>query len=177
MQLSNVARFMPRTRSCSINKAMGKYTDLKLGELLRDGLQLRDLIAKEASEAGKSLAVFSQAKRLVNTVLAISDKSKKNIEDEMEEAFAEVNKLKKSEPLKYGQSIWKRLLVSSATTMINVAGFGQYYVGQTVADLFNFGMLSMKAMAQRVYNPNAAEKQCVKLVPILRYKHRRCVIF
>ena len=60
----------------------------------------------------------------------------------MEEAFAEVDKLKKSEPLKYGQSVWKRLLVSSpATTMINVAGFGQYYVGQTVADLFNFGML------------------------------------
>ena len=77
----------------------------------------------------------------------------------MEEAFAEVNKLKKSEPLKYGQSIWKRLLVSSpATTMINVAGFGQYYVGQTVADLFNFGMLSMKAMAQSVNNPNAARE-------------------
>ena len=158
---SNVARFIPEQDLVAINKAMGKYTDLKLGEITEEGgLQLRDLIAKEASEAGKSLAVFSQAKRLVNTgLVAISDKSKKNIEDEMEEAFAEVNKLKKSEPLKYGQSIWKRLLVSSpATTMINVAGFGQYYVGQTVADLFNFGMLSMKAMAQSVNNPNAARE-------------------
>ena len=159
--ISNVARFIPQEDLASINKAMGKYTDLKIGDVTEDGgLQLRDLIAKEASEAGKSLAVFSQAKRLVNTgLVAISDKSKKNIEDEMEEAFAEVNKLKKSEPLKYGQSIWKRLLVSSpATTMINVAGFGQYYVGQTVADLFNFGMLSMKAMAQSVNNPNAARE-------------------
>ena len=159
--ISNVARFIPEQDLVAINKAMGKYTDLKLGEITEEGgLQLRDLIAKEASEAGKSLAVFSQAKRLVNTgLVAISDKNKKNIEDEMEEAFAEVNKLKKSEPLKYGQSIWKRLLVSSpATTMINVAGFGQYYVGQTVADLFNFGMLSMKAMAQSVNNPNAARE-------------------
>ena len=75
--ISNVARFIPQEDLASINKAMSKYTDLKIGDVTEDGgLQLRDLIAKEASEAGKSLAVFSQAKRLVNTgLVAISDKS------------------------------------------------------------------------------------------------------
>ena len=64
-----------------------------------------------------------------------------------------------SQPLKYGQSVWKRLLVSSpATTMINVAGFAQYYVGQSMADLFNFGMLSMKALGQSTYDTTAARE-------------------
>ena len=161
--ISNVARFIPEEDLVEINKAMGKYTDLKLGELTEDGrLDLRDLIAKEASEAGKSLAVFSQAKRLVNTgLIAAGDKNKKSmsIEEEMEEALNEVDKLQKAEPLKYGQSVWKRLLVSSpATTMINVAGFSQYYVGQTMADFLNSGMLGMKAMAQALYDPTAARE-------------------
>ena len=161
--ISNVARFIPEEDLVEINKAMGKYTDLKLGELTEDGrLDLRDLIAKEASEAGKSLAVFSQAKNLVNTgLIAVGDKNKRimTIEEEMEEALNEVDKLQKAEPFKYGQSVWKRLLVSSpATTMINVAGFSQYYVGQTVADLFNSGMLGMKAMAQAAYDPTAARE-------------------
>ena len=65
----------------------------------------------------------------------------------------------KSQPLKYGQSVWKRLLVSSpATTMINVAGFAQYYVGQSMADLFNFGMLSFKALSQSTYDTAAARE-------------------
>ena len=159
--ISNVARFIPQENLAAINKAMSKYTDVTLGEATdAGGTQLRDLIAKEASEAGKSLAVFSNAKRLVNTgLVAISEKNVKNIEDEMAEALEEVDNLKKAEPLKYGQSVWKRLLVSSpATTMINVAGFSQYYVGQTMADLFNSGMLGMKAMAQVAYDPNAARE-------------------
>ena len=161
--ISNVARFIPEEDLVEINKAMGKYTDLKLGEFAEDGrLDLRDLIAKEASQAGSSLAVFSQAKNLVNTgLVAVGDKNKRimTIEEEMEEALNEVDKLQKAEPFKYGQSVWKRLLVSSpATTMINVAGFSQYYVGQTVADLFNSGMLGMKAMAQAAYDPTAARE-------------------
>ena len=157
--ISNVARFIPDEDLADINKAMSKYTNIQLGELTQEGkLNLRDLIAKEASEAGKGLAVFSNAKSLVNTgLVAAGGKNKKTIEEEMEEALNEVDKLKKAEPLKYGQSVWKRLLVSSpATTMINVAGFSQYYVGQTMADLFNSGMLGMKAMAQMAYSPEAA---------------------
>ena len=159
--VTNVVRFLPEEDLEKINKAMGKYTELTLGEVADTKLiNLRDLIAKDLSEAGKSLAVMSQVKRIVNSgIVAAGDKTKKTLEDDIAEATKEVDQMNKSQPLKYGQSVWKRLLVSSpATTMINVAGFAQYYVGQTMADLFNSGMLSFKALAQSAYDMNAARQ-------------------
>ena len=159
--VTNVIRFLPEEDLEKINKAMGKYTELTLGEVAdTKRINLRDLIAKDLSEAGKSLAVMSQMKRIVNSgIVAAGDKTKKTLEDDIAEATKEVDQMNKSQPLKYGQSVWKRLLVSSpATTMINVAGFAQYYVGQTMADLFNSGMLSFKALAQSTYDMNAARQ-------------------
>ncbi len=159
--VTNVVRFLPEEDLVKINKAMGKYTELTLGEMAdTKGINLRDLLAKDSSEAGKILNVLSQTKRIVNSgIVAAGDKTKKTLEDDIAEATKEVDKMNKSQPLKYGQSVWKRLLVSSpATTMINVAGFAQYYVGQTMADLFNFGMLSMKALSQSTYDTAAARE-------------------
>ena len=159
--ITNVARFIPEEDLVEINKGMKKYTDLQLGELTEDGgTELRDLLAKDISEAGKTLAVMSQARKLIDGgIVAAGDKSKRTYEDDIADAVREQNKMKKSEPLKYGQSVWKRLLVSSpATTMINVAGFSQYYVGQTMADLFNSTMLGFKALGQATVNPNAARE-------------------
>ena len=159
--ITNVVRFLPEEDLIEINKAMGKYTDLKLGEISEDGgTELRDLLAKDISEAGKTLAVMSQARRIIDTgIVAAGGKAKRTLEDDIEDAVNEVKKLKAAQPLKYGQSVWKRLLVSSpATTMINVAGFAQYYVGQTMADLFNSTMLGMKAMGQMTYNTAAARE-------------------
>ena len=159
--VTNVVRFLPEEDLIKINKAMGKYTELTLGELAdTKGINLRDLLAKDSSEAGKILNVLAQTKRIVNSgIVAAGDKTKKTLEDDIAEATKEVDKMEKSQPLKYGQSVWKRLLVSSpATTMINVAGFAQYYVGQTMADLFNFGMLSFKALSQSTYDTAAARE-------------------
>ena len=159
--VTNVVRFLPEEDLIKINKAMGKYTELTLGELAdTKGINLRDLLAKDSSEAGKILNVLAQTKRIVNSgIVAAGDKTKKTLEDDIKEATKEVDKMDKSQPLKYGQSVWKRLLVSSpATTMINVAGFAQYYVGQTMADLFNFGMLSFKALSQSTYDTAAARE-------------------
>ena len=159
--VTNVVRFLPEEDLVQINKAMGKYTELTLGEMAdTKGINLRDLLAKDSSEAGKILNVLSQTKRIVNSgIVAAGDKTKKTLEDDIAEATKEVDKMDKSQPLKYGQSVWKRLLVSSpATTMINVAGFAQYYVGQTMADLFNFGMLSFKALSQSTYDTAAARE-------------------
>ena len=159
--VTNVVRFLPEEDLVQINKAMGKYTELTLGEMAdTKGINLRDLLAKDSSEAGKILNVLSQTKRIVNSgIVAAGDKTKKTLEDDIAEATKEVDKMNKSQPLKYGQSVWKRLLVSSpATTMINVAGFAQYYVGQSMADLFNFGMLSFKALSQSTYDTAAARE-------------------
>jgi len=159
--VTNVVRFLPEEDLVQINKAMGKYTELTLGEMAdTKGINLRDLLAKDSSEAGKILNVLSQTKRIVNSgIVAAGSRTKKTLEDDIAEATKEVDKMDKSQPLKYGQSVWKRLLVSSpATTMINVAGFAQYYVGQSMADLFNFGMLSFKALAQSSYDTTAARE-------------------
>jgi hypothetical protein len=159
--VTNVVRFLPEEDLVKINKAMGKYTELTLGEVAdTKRINLRDLIAKNTSESAKTLNVLSQMKRIVNSgIVAAGDKTKRTLEDDIAEATKEVDQMDKSQPLKYGQSVWKRLLVSSpATTMINVAGFAQYYVGQSMADLFNFGMLSFKALSQSTYDTAAARE-------------------
>ena len=159
--LTNVVRFLPEEDLASINKAMGRYTSLTLGEMADTKLiNLRDLVAKSASEGAKVLNVLSQAKNIVNNgIVAAGSKTRKTLEEDIAEATKEVDNMDKSQPLKYGQSVWKRLLVSSpATTMINVAGFAQYYVGQSMADLFNFGMLSFKALSQSTYDTAAARE-------------------
>ena len=116
--ITNVARFIPEEDLVEINKGMKKYTDLQLGELTEDGgTELRDLLAKDISEAGKTLAVMSQARKLIDGgIVAAGDKSKRTYEDDIADAVREQNKMKKSEPLKYGQSVWKRLLVSSPSS-------------------------------------------------------------
>ena len=122
--VTNVVRFLPEEDLIKINKAMGKYTNLTLGEIGdTKGIDLTNLLSKDSSEAGKILNVLSQTKNIVNSgIVAAGDKAKKTLEDDIAEATEEVDKMNKSQPLKYGQSVWKRLLVSSpATTMINVA--------------------------------------------------------
>ena len=159
--VTNVVRFLPEEDLVNINKAMGKYTNLTLGEVAdTKDIDLKRLIAKDASEGAKILNVLSQTKNIVNSgIVAAGSRAKKTLEDDIAEATKEVDQMDKSQPLKYGQSVWKRLLVSSpATTMINVAGFAQYYVGQSMADLFNFGMLSFKALAQSSYDTTAARE-------------------
>ena len=159
--VTNVVRFLPEEDLININKAMGKYTNLTLGEVAdTQSVNLKNLIAKDASEGGKILNVLSQTKNIVNSgIVAAGSRAKRTLEDDIAEATKEVDQMDKSQPLKYGQSVWKRLLVSSpATTMINVAGFAQYYVGQSMADLFNFGMLSFKALAQSSYDTTAARE-------------------
>ena len=159
--VTNVVRFLPEEDLININKAMGKYTNLTLGEVAdTKAINLKNLIAKDASEGAKILNVLSQTKNIVNSgIVAAGSRAKRTLEDDIAEATKEVDKMNKSQPLKYGQSVWKRLLVSSpATTMINVAGFAQYYVGQSMADLFNFGMLSMKALGQSTYDTGAARE-------------------
>ena len=90
--ITNVVRFLPEEDLVEINKAMGKYTDLKLGEITGDkGTELKDLLAKDISEAGKTLAVMSQARRIVDAgIVAAGDRAKRTMEDDIEDAVNEV---------------------------------------------------------------------------------------
>ena len=160
--ITNVARFIPEEDLAAINKDMIKYTGIQLGELSETGVQLGDLLAKDISTAGSILNVQSQVRKALDTtIVTASNKMQQTFDNiETKEAITrELKRAEKSEPFRYGQSVWKRLLVSSpATTMINVAGFSQYYAGQTLADIFNATFLTTKALGQAAYNPTAAKE-------------------
>ena len=107
---------------------MGKYTSFQFGNLSGSRVKLGDLMAARMSEAGKTLNVASQLSKLMDSGLVAAAKK---IADQAEAIDArEAKKAKESQPLRYGQSVWKRLLVSSpATTALNVSGYGMFSMG------------------------------------------------
>jgi hypothetical protein len=136
---------------------MGKYTSFQFGNLSGSRVKLGDLMAARMSEAGKTLNVASQLSKLMDSGLVAAAKK---ISDQAEAIDArEAKKAKESQPLRYGQSVWKRLLVSSpATTALNVSGFGMFSMGQTMADLFSSTALMTKGLAQLPIDKAAAQE-------------------
>ena len=155
--ITNVANSLTPAELKGINDTMGKFTGMQFGDLSGSRVKLGDLMAARMSEAGKTLNVASQLKRTLDSGLLAAEMKIKNQVDAIDEAEAKAAKA--SEPLRYGQSVWKRLLVSSpATTALNVAGFGQYYVGQTIADLFSSTALMTKGLAQATFDTKGAQE-------------------
>ena len=148
--MTNFVRFIDDDQLQAINDVLEVSTGVTLGEVGEQGIKLGDLLAFNASDAGSKLQIQSQFKKMVNShITASNERIANQLDDEIakEAIEAELEAAKKSEPLKYGQSVWKRLLVSSpATTAMNVAGFTQFYAGQTVADLFNATRLVVKGL-------------------------------
>ena len=152
--MTNVVKFMPAEDLAEINKEMAKYTGVNIGELSATRLQLGDMIAKQVNEWGKGLNVMSQVSKTLNSGIVAAqenmDLALKSI-DAKEQLGKELEAAKKTDKYRYGQSVWKRLLVSSpATTALNVAGYSQFAVGQTMADLFNSTSLMVIGARQRV---------------------------
>jgi hypothetical protein len=160
--ITNVVRYIPEEELNRINEGMLKYSGIQFGELGSSKVKMGDMLAKRINEAGKTLNVMSQVRKTLDAgIVASKDKIDAAVEDiDAKEAVgAELQKMNKSDKYKYGQSVWKRLLVSSpATTALNIAGFSQYYVGQTMADMFNSSTLAIKGVGQLAYNPKAAEE-------------------
>ena len=155
--MTNVANSLTQDELKEINKVMGKHTGFHFGNLTGSRVKLGDLLATRMSEAGKTLQVASQMAKLLDSGLLAAEAAIKKQADAIDEA--EEKAAKGAAPLKYGQSVWKRLLVSSpATTALNVAGFGQYYVGQTIADLFSSTALMTQGLAQMTYNRAGAQE-------------------
>ena len=107
------------------------------------------MLAAKISDAGSTLNVMSQMRRTLDASVVASQELLDNTVASAEAEDAIGQELKRAQTLRYGQSVWKRILVSSpATTAINVFGFGQFYIGSTMADLFNSGYLGAKGLAQ-----------------------------
>ena len=150
--MTNLARYMPDEQLAKINENMQKYTGIQIGELTENQTALGDFVAKKINEAGKTLNVMSQVRKTLDAgIVASANKLNATFDeiDSKEAIAAELKKANKSQKYKYGQSVWKRLLVSSpATTAVNVAGFSQFYVGQTMADLLNSTTLMVSGLGK-----------------------------
>ena len=160
--ITNVVRYIPEEELNRINAGMLKYSGIQFGELGSSKVKMGDMLAKRINEAGKTLNVMSQVRKTLDAgIVASMDKIDAAVKDiDAKEAVGkELQDMNKSDKYKYGQSVWKRLLVSSpATTALNIAGFAQYYAGQTMADMFNSITLGIKGVGQMAYNPRAAEE-------------------
>lgn len=137
--LTNVVKNMPQKELQEINESLKPY-NINLGDLTGVNDTLADLMAGGASDAGKTLNVWSQAQRLINGTLLRTDDVASSMAQEVIAREAEKAKVMKG--VQYGQNLWRRMLVSSvSTTAVNVAGFSQYYIASTLADILSGGAL------------------------------------
>jgi hypothetical protein len=149
--MTNLVRFMPEEDLQEISTLFRERVSLTLGETADLGVEIGEIIAADVSKAGKKLAVMSQVRRTIdygvvagNEILASTLQSKE-IRDTLEEEGL-LGTAKKAKRISYGQNVWKRLLVSSpATTAANVMGYGQFFSGQVIADIFSGGLMMVGA--------------------------------
>ena len=151
--MTNIISQLPQDKLKQINDKLEPMTGLTLGDTAFMGQRLADLFAKDINVAGRTLNVMAQSKKTINSGVVHGNNLMDAIarrDEVVEKINVEMGLLQKAGNLgQYTQSVWRRLLVSSpATSMVNVAGYAQFSVGQTVADLFNAGSLGLYGLAQ-----------------------------
>ena len=156
--MTNVVRNMDDDLLEEINDQI-KGAGITFGDMSGNQVQLSQLLAGKISDAGATLNVASQLRRTLDTSIVAAQDALSDTMDSVVAKEAVKGELKRTESLRYGQSVWKRMLVSSpATTAVNVFGFGQFYIGQTMADIFNSGLLGAKGLGQMYTNPKEATR-------------------
>ena len=156
--MTNVARNLDEADLIEVNKKLA-LAGLNVGDMSGNKAMLGDMLAAKISDAGSTLNVMSQMRRTLDASVVASQELLDNTVASAEAKDAIGQELKRAQTLRYGQSVWKRMLVSSpATTAINVFGFGQFYIGSTMADIFNSGYLGAKGLAQMYTNPKEAKR-------------------
>lgn len=159
--MTNITRFMPDEDLALINKELAKNAGIDLGSLAYSRINLGDMVSKRINEAGKTLNVMSQVRKTLDAGIAAGSNKITNQLDQIEEmdeaAKKAIERGMKARKYAWGQSIWKRMLVSSpATTALNVQGYGVFAAGQTLADMFNGTAYMTVAAAKATYDPKAA---------------------
>jgi len=142
--LTNMVKFMPEEDFIEISKMIEESTMVPLGEYITNPMQLGDVLAKSINGLGSSMAVLSHSRNRINkATVAGNDILNAAVDEITAKEMQEVTMQRAG----YAQNVWKRLLVSSpATTAANLAGFGSFALGQSAADLMNFGMVGAKAV-------------------------------
>jgi hypothetical protein len=151
--MTDIIKQLPAERLAEINAKIEPRTGLTLGESAGLGQRLGDLFAKDINVAGRTLNVMSQVKKTINGGVVHGNNMmdamarRADVEEAVDKEMGILNRTFKTG--QYMQSVWRRLLVSSpATSMVNVAGYTQFSVGQSIADMFNAGTLMLSGLAR-----------------------------
>ena len=168
--MTDIVSQLPAEKLVKVNERLEPLTGLTLGETAGLNQRLADLFAKDINVAGRTLNVMSQAKKAINGAVLhgsnLMDAAARRADVE-ERVNTEMGKLQKAANIgMYSQSVWRRLLVSSpATSMVNVAGYTQFSVGQSIADLFNAGTMMLNGLA-RGGNLTAKGRESLRLARV-----------
>ena len=150
--MTNVARQLPESTLKDINETLQKRIGVTLGETTEMGTTLGDLLAKDIRQSAQTLNVMSQVRKTLDAGVVHGSNVIDSItkRGDVEAALAEeTTKQGRMKPVAYGQSVWRRLLVSSpATSAINLVGFSQFTLGSSLADLFSSTTLAMYGVAR-----------------------------
>ena len=168
--ITNAIVMIPEDDLMRLNQRIEANAGFHLGDLAMDSTALSDVFAKSISEAGTILGTMGQFGKLKSSaLLSVNDTMINRLTTPAsKEAIEAEQKALRKDRLGYAQSIWKRLLVSSpATTALNVAGFTQFYVGQSLADVFNAGALSLKGLGQMTMGNSLGGKETFKQAGML----------
>lgn len=168
--ITNAIVMIPEDDLMRLNQRIEANAGFHLGDLAMDSTALSDVFAKSISEAGTILGTMGQFGKLKSSaLLSVNDTMINRLTTPAsKEAIEAEQKAMRKDRLGYAQSIWKRLLVSSpATTALNVAGFTQFYVGQSLADVFNAGALSLKGLGQMTLGNSLGGKETFKQAGML----------
>ncbi len=145
---TDIIRVLDQDTLQDISGIIQNETGLALGEIADLGNKIGNIFAASVSEGGKILNSASQMAKQYNRALVEGSKKNMVYSDEMlSDAYeiaqnqAPVTKigkfLDKFPGQGYGMNVWKRLLVSAPqTTAANILGFGQYYIANSVAEMF-----------------------------------------
>ena len=141
--MTNVLKQMPQDELQGIAKRMQPLVGYTLGDTTNIAQGLGDLIASKVRNGMQLGNVMSQTRKTVDAGLVHGQKVMDNLvrnpqaAEAIEEEIAKATGKRNMKLGSYSQSVWRRLLVSSpATTMLNVVGFSQFYMGSTMADVF-----------------------------------------
>ena len=150
--MTNVARQLPESTLKEINDTLQKRIGVTLGETTEIGTPLGDLLAKDIRQSAKTLNVMSQVRKTLDAGVVHGSNVIDSITKRGDvDAAINEEKIKQGsmKPVQYGQSVWRRLLVSSpATSAINLVGFSQFTLGSSLADLFSSSTLAMYGVAR-----------------------------
>lgn len=168
--ITNAIVMIPEDDLMRLNQRIEANAGFHLGDLAMDSTALSDVFAKSISEAGTILGTMGQFGKLKSSaLLSVNDTMINRLTTPAsKEAIEAEQKAMRKDRLGYAQSVWKRLLVSSpATTALNVAGFTQFYVGQSLADVLNAGALSLKGLGQMTLGNSLGGKETFKQAGML----------